>query len=44
MPCSNDMWKAELLRLETLTATVAPFFPAPPVKILSIVPSVLNRE
>ena len=28
----------------SLTATVAPFLPAPPVKILSTVPSVLNIE
>ena len=28
----------------TLTATVAPFLPAPPVKILSMVPSDLNME
>ena len=28
----------------TLTATVAPFLPAPPVKILSMVPSDLKSE
>ena len=33
-----------LERQATLTATVAPFLPAPPVKILSMVPSDLKSE
>ena len=38
---TNLMQESQSLKL---TATVAPFFPAPPVNILSIVPSDLNME